>query len=73
MMFPQLLLLQVTTKHIKDFTAQVDQHSVLRLTLKAAMLHFTTAEEHSQELCKRQVLVLECSFQNLRGKNHQTE
>lgn len=25
MMFPQLVLLQVTTKHIKDFTAQVDQ------------------------------------------------
>lgn len=53
MMFPQLLLLQVTTKHIKDFTAQADQRSVLRLTLKAAMHHFPTAEEHSQELCKR--------------------
>lgn len=31
MMFPQLVLLQVTTKYIMDFIVQVGQHSVLRL------------------------------------------
>lgn len=53
MTFPQVLFLQVTTKHVKDFTVQAGQHSVLRLLLKAEMHHFSIAEEHSQELCKR--------------------